>query len=92
MINKTKMLQPLARLCYLKNLDTLGSAVVSSGASGAMVPPLFCDFTMELTENCFLENSVFSNGTTGFGNLTTTLISMISLFKAFFEWKIETKI
>ena len=83
MINKAKMLQPLARLCYLKNLDTLGSAVLSSGASGAMVPPLFCDFTMELTENCILENSVFSNGTTGFGNLTTTLLG---IFK---KWKIK---
>ena len=49
------------------------SAVVSSGASGAVAPPLFAGFTMQLAENCCPTNPLLSNGTTGFETLTTAL-------------------
>ena len=42
--------------------------------------PLFGNFTMEFTENCLPKNSIFSIGTTGFGNPTTTLKTQSTSF------------
>ena len=58
-------------------ISNLNSAVVSSGAGGAMAPLLLERLTIRLAKNCSIENASVCNGTTSFENLTMALVVII---------------